>query len=79
VLAGLGGDHSVKEVCREHAISETLYSLPQEFSRDPQLVGLASERPLQLGDLAPQLPLAGALLLADRRARTDAAPTTRRR
>ena len=25
VLAGLGGDRSVKEVCREHAISETLY------------------------------------------------------
>jgi transposase len=25
VLAGLRGDRSVKEVCREHAISETLY------------------------------------------------------
>jgi transposase len=25
VLAGLRGDHSVKEVCRGHAISETLY------------------------------------------------------
>jgi transposase len=25
VLAGLPGDRSVKEVCREHAISETLY------------------------------------------------------
>lgn len=25
VLAGMGGDRSVKEVCREHAISETLY------------------------------------------------------
>src|SRR5438034_6327802 len=26
VLAGLRGDRSVREVCREHAISETLYS-----------------------------------------------------
>jgi transposase-like protein len=25
VLAGLRGDRSVREVCREHAISETLY------------------------------------------------------
>ena len=25
VLAGLRGDRSVKEVCRQHAISETLY------------------------------------------------------
>ena len=25
VLAGLRGDRTVKEVCREHAISETLY------------------------------------------------------
>jgi transposase-like protein len=25
VLAGLRGDHSVKDVCREHAISDTLY------------------------------------------------------
>ena len=25
VLAGLRGDRSVKEVCREHAISDTLY------------------------------------------------------
>jgi transposase len=25
VLAGLRGDRSVKDVCREHAISETLY------------------------------------------------------
>ena len=25
VLAGMRGDRSVKEVCREHAISETLY------------------------------------------------------
>jgi transposase len=25
VVAGLRGDRSVKEVCREHAISETLY------------------------------------------------------
>ncbi len=25
VLAGLRGDRSVKEVCREHEISETLY------------------------------------------------------
>ncbi len=25
VLAGLRGDRSVKEVCREHAISETLF------------------------------------------------------
>jgi transposase len=26
VLAGLRGDRSVKEVCREHEISETLFS-----------------------------------------------------
>src|ERR687888_460819 len=25
VLAGMRGDRSVKEICREHAISETLY------------------------------------------------------
>jgi transposase len=25
VLAGLRGDRTVREVCREHAISETLY------------------------------------------------------
>jgi hypothetical protein len=38
--------------------------LPQEFSRDLQLVRLAAERPLQLGDLAAQLLLALTLLLA---------------
>src|SRR6266542_1830803 len=41
--------------------------LPQEFSRDLQLIGLAAERPLQLGDLAPKLPLTQALLLAGQR------------
>jgi len=38
--------------------------LPQQFSRDLQLVGLAAERALQLGDLAAQLSLALALFLA---------------
>ena len=34
VLAGLRGDRSVKEVCREHEISETLYySLAREAAR----------------------------------------------
>ncbi len=33
VLAGLRGDRSVREVCREHAISETLY----DGWRDPLL------------------------------------------
>src|SRR5439155_25092455 len=44
-------------------------SLParQGFSRDLQLVRLAAERTLQLGDPATQLPLALALLLARER------------
>jgi transposase len=39
VLAGLRGDRSVREVCREHAISETLY-----YGRRGQLLEAGRER-----------------------------------
>src|SRR5713101_6463917 len=51
VLAGLRGDRSVKEVCREHAISETLYYGWREKLLDGRRDALAGkeERPGERG------------------------------
>ena len=47
VLAGLQGDRSVREVCREHAISETLYSGWRDKLLEAGLATLAGQEERQ--------------------------------
>jgi len=43
VLAGLRGERSVRDVCREHAISETLYYTWRDKVLEAARVGLGDE------------------------------------
>src|SRR5439155_9008508 len=61
---GAGGPRPRAHESGRRAVS---LPLPQEFSRDLQLVRLTPERPLQLGHLPSQRPLALPLLLARER------------
>ena len=62
VLAGLRGDRSVKEVCREHEISETLYySLAREAARGrPRGAGRQGGARRASGSCAGRIARAGA-------------------
>src|SRR5436309_13930823 len=71
VLAGLRGDRSVREVCREHAISETLYYLEaarerlggkQERQGERELRRKVAELERALGRKTHELEIAGEAL-----------------